>query len=348
MKRTLLIGAALAAAQPAVAGDLFKGMLQQAVNGVAQQTANKVQSAATNAVNAAFAPPATPPSQAAPAPVPAAPVKAAPDGMVSTPLPEATGGKTGYQFTEPFYGEYIAEYWARPDAPVRGDTASEDALGNILSKPPFNGDGKQPGVADIQRKLAVLLARTLEHPALKNIRGSSLRAGSGIVKARGGAMKQAVAGSASLIAYQVFLDNKQTKQFPDGTYHTFGLEGPSLEIAVNNTDVLEERWPVGSFNGGIVVARGGMYMLVIPNSDRPVYLTEGTGRSVRYKLNPDLIDPSRPPGEVQLLTVYVGMASNTQSDIVHRKVKPTSNAGRLYGAMFSTDWPALLKEANAK
>lgn len=358
MKRTLLIGVALVAAQPALANDLFKGILKQTVNNVAQQTANKVQSAAESAVNAALTPSSAPAQQAAPAgagpaPAPAVPAArsaapAAPDGMVATPLPPPIGGQTGYNFTERFYGEYIVEYWMRPDASVRGDTPSEDAPGHVISKPYFNGDTKQPGVADMQRKLAFLLARTLEHPALKNIRGASLRPGGGLTKARGGPMKQAVSGANSLIAYQIFLDNKETKQFPDGTYHTAGLEGPSLEIAVNNTDVLEERWPVATFNGGIVVARGGMYMVVVTNHDRPVYLTEGSGRSVRYKLNPDLIDPSRPPGEIQLLTVYVGMPSNTQSDIVRRKIKPIANSARLFGTMFTTDWRALLNEANTK
>lgn len=356
MKRSILLCASLVAAQPAIGGDLFKGMLQQAVNSVAQQTANKVQSAAQTAVTSALTPSGAPAPSAAPvaaAPASAAPPAAAapvansaPDGMVSTPLPQATGGKTGYRFTETFYGEYIAEYWADPNASVRGERPSEDAPGHVISKPPFKGDLKQPGVAEVQRKLTALIARALEQPALKNIRGASLRPSGGMVKAQGGAMKQAVSGAASLIAYQIFLESKDTRRFPDGTYHTSGLEGENLEIAINNTDVLEERWPVGSFNGGIVVARGGMYMLVIPTSDRPVYLTEGGGRSVRYKVNPDLIDPSRPPGEIQLLTVYVGMASHTQSDIVHRKIKPTSGVGRLYGTMFSTDWRALVKEVN--
>ena len=52
-------------------------------------------------------------------------------------------------------------------------------------------------------------------------------------------------------------------------------------------------------------------------------------------LNPNLIDPSRPRSDIQFLTVYVGAAASTWSDIARGKQKPTSGVGRLLGVTFN-------------
>lgn len=326
MRHRFLFIAALLAAHTAYADDFFSGLVKQAVTGAIQQAVNPEQ-----VVRSASGSGASPAQGSAPAP----------STTVSVPKKRAT-----FESGETFYADYIASYWQQPGASGRGDTPSTDAPGHVITKPVFGGDQKQPGVPEMRRKFEAILARVLAHPALTDIRGTSIAPGGGFGHAKGGPMGPAVAGSLTLIGYPIYLDNPRTKRFPDGTYHTAGGEGESLSIGVNDTDVLEDRIVTGTYNGMTVVHAGGGYMLVIPNTDRPVYFTQGAGRSVRHVLNPDLIDPTRPRSDIQFMTVYVGAATPTWSDIARGRVKPTSAAGRFLGVMFNTDWRAVLREVN--
>jgi hypothetical protein len=215
-----------------------------------------------------------------------------------------------------------------------------------MTKPPtFGGNLKQAGAAAITKKLAAVVARLLEHPTLKGIRGSSVSPGGGVGRSRGGPMESAVAASASLLAYPIVLEDPKTMRFPDGTFRTPG-EGDNINITVNDPDLLERLAPVGTYNGMLLVGRPPLYMLVIQKTGRPIYFTEGSGRQTSYTLNPDLLDPSRPRSEIQLMTIHLGMTLQSAFAIVEGKIKPTSGPGRLYGLMFNIDWPALLKEVN--
>lgn len=264
----------------------------------------------------------------------------APSGTTGTAAP-ATSGRASLDNGLTFYAGYIADYWQQPDAPNRGDDASSDARGHVIRKPVFGGNPKQAGVPEMRRKLERILPRVLEHPALKEIRGASLAPGGGFYRERGGPMGPAVAAHLSLIAYPINLEDSKTRRFPDGTYHTPG-EGAVLNVEINDTDLLEGRLPIGTYQGMPLLRRGSGYMLLVANTDRPFFVEQGG----RMALNPELIDPSRPRADIQFMTVYVGAASYTWSDIAHRKEKATSPTGRLLGVMFNTDWAGLLREVN--
>ena len=49
---------------------------------------------------------------------------------------------------------------------------------------------------------------------------------------------------------------------------------------------------------------------------------------------------------------YMFVIPNTdrplQSTTTHKRVEPTSNAGRLFGTLYNTDWRALLEKANGQ
>lgn len=343
MKRSLLIGVALAAAQPALANDLFKGIFKQAVNNVAQQAVNTVQSSAEAAVSAALSPSQARPQAPAVAPAAAPTPVAAPVARVAT-----TGGPSS-RVSMDYGGEFSAgplvDYWSRADASNRGSTPALDAPGNVSTRSVFGGNLKEAGVPEMRRKLELILARMLAHPALREIRGSSLRSGGGFGHDRGGPMGPAVAGSVSLNAYPINPDDPKTMRFPDGSMHTPG-EGDVIRVTVNDPDVLDRRMPIGQFDGLMLVQSGSGYLMVVPNTDRPVFLAEGSGRQTAYTLNPDLVDPSRPRTDIQFMTVYVGAARPTWDAIYQNKVEPTAGVGRLLGVMFNTDWRAVLKEAN--
>lgn len=243
---------------------------------------------------------------------------------------------------ESFYTDYIADYWKQPGASGRGDDPSSDAPGHVIDQPRFSGNQKQDGVPEMRDKLEKILAQVLAHPAVRDIRGASLSPGGGFYREKGGPMGTSVPAHLSLMAYTIFLDSPKTRRFADGTYHTSGHEGDSLNIGINDPDVLEGRIPIGTYNGLTVVSRKSGYELIVPNTDRPIFITKG-GEQV---LNPNLIDPSRPRSDIQFLTVYVGAASNTWSDIARGKQKPTSGVGRLLGVMFNSDWAALLQQIN--
>ena len=240
----------------------------------------------------------------------------------------------------PFPADYMADYWSRIEGEARGATPSEDAPGHILIKPDrFGGAVTEPGAPQLQRKLEAVFLRVLSHPALAHIRGASLRPG-GSIGHEGGAQRHALAGKAVLLAHPLNLADPNTKKFADGSYHTPG-EAPVMKISVNDPDELYRREPIGSWNG-MIVLRGG-YMLVIPNTERPLYVRGADGRQV---LNPQLIDATRPRADIQFMTVYVGTDSSEHSEIVRQRVLPTSGVGRLVGVLYNTDWRSLLREVN--
>jgi len=265
----------------------------------------------------------------------------APSAAPSAGATAATSGRADLDHGQTFYAGYIADYWQQPDASGRGDDASSDALGHVIRKPAFGGNQKQAGVPEMRRKLERILSRVLEHPALTDIRGASLAPGGGFYRERGGPMGPAVSAHLSLIAYPINLEDSKTRRFPDGTHHTPG-EGDVLRIEINDTDLLEGRMPIGTYQGMPLLRRGSGYMLLVANTSRPFFVEQGG----RLALNPDLIDPSRPRADIQFMTVYVGTGTHIWSDIAHRRQKPTSPAGRLLGVMFNTDWAALLRAVN--
>ncbi len=240
------------------------------------------------------------------------------------------------------YADYLARYWERPDAVTRGATADEDAPGNVMSRPDrFGGKRQGSGFPEMQYKLESLAARVLEHPALSRIRGSSLVWFASFGHERRGPVAHAIPARMALLAYPIRLADPQTRRFPDGTYHSPG-EAPSLVITVNDPDQLERRQPIGSWNG-MTVLRGG-HMFALSNNGRPLYVDGPEGGKI---VNPKLVDTARPRSEIQFMTVYVGMASHDASALTHQRIAPLGGIGRLVGAMYNSDWRALMLDANA-
>ncbi len=318
MKQAFFLAAALGAAQPASADDFLNNLAKQAVGTAVQSLANQM----------------TPKPAAAPNATPAAPAAARAPYVRAGSTPQRMRLEDGTVF----YADYIVDYWSRPDADTRGATPDTDALGYIrpVSKQ-WSGAKKQPEYALLQRKLERIIQRVMEQPALVNIRGASLGWIPGFGWENGGA----IPASLSLIAYPITLSDKDTQRFPDGSHHTPG-EGPSLRITVNNPEEIGSRVSSGSYKGMTVLRYG--YMFVIANTDRPLYVDDGQGGRV---VNPDLLDKSRPRSDIQFMTIYVGAGGPTMSKLTHKRVEPTSNAGRLFGTLYHTDWRAILEEANA-
>jgi hypothetical protein len=317
--------ATLAAAQPASASDFLDNLARQVVGGAVQALSN------------AAARPAAPGGAAAQAAPAAAPIAARPAYVRAGAQPQRMRLEDGTVF----YADYIADYWSRPDPGTRGSTPDTDALGHVMTKPShFGGSQKKPGFAEMQCKLETVVTRVLQHPALANIRGASLVWFASFGHDNGGPLGHAIPGRLKLIAYPIRLGDPETRRYPDGTVHSPG-EGPNLEITVNDPDEIGTRESNGSWKGMTVLRKG--YMFVISNTDRPLYVDDG-GRMV---VNPDLVDTSRPRSDIQFMTVYMGDASHTMSDLTHGRIAPTSNTGRLIGTLYNTDWRAVLQEADA-
>ncbi len=270
-------------------------------------------------------------------------------GAATGPAVASQGTAETYRLDsgEVFNGAYLADYWSRNRDDPRGDNPSADAPGRLISsKPVFGGDLKQPAVQAVRRKLEALNTLLLAHPTLARIRGGSIAPGGGFYHERGGPLGHAVPGTLTINVYPIALDNKKTIKFADGTHHTPG-EADSIRISVNDTDLLEGRAPIGEWNGMPVVQRGGSYMLVISNSERPLFVEEGTGAGAQLVMNPNLIDKSRPRSDIQFMTVYVGTSRPIRTEIERGRLSPLSPAGRLVGMMFNTDWPALMRQVDA-
>lgn len=240
------------------------------------------------------------------------------------------------------YADYLARYWERQDAVTRGATPDEDAPGNIMPKPErFGGKRQGAGFVEMQHKLETLAARVLEHPALSRIRGSSLVWFASFGHERRGPVTHAIPARMALMAYPIRLADPQTKRFPDGTYHSPG-EAPSLVITVNDPDQLDRRAPIGTWNG-MTVLRGG-HMFALSNNGRPLYIDGPDGGKV---VNPALVDTARPRSDIQFMTVYVGMASHDAGALTHQRIGALGGIGRLVGAMYNSDWRAMMLDANA-
>ncbi|RZA36472.1 MAG: hypothetical protein EOP92_05140 [Lysobacteraceae bacterium] len=303
---------ALFTTPPASAKDFLDKLARQAVGSAVQALANGV---------------AQQPAQAAPAAARAPYVRAG----AQPPRMRLEDGTV-------FYADYIADYWSRPDAVTRGSTPDLDAPGHIIPRPAkFGSSKKQPEYAALQRKLERVIDRVMEHPALAGVRGASLRWGADFGYDGG---RQPLVAKLSLIAYPITLGDQDTTRFPDGTYHTPG-EGPVLRITINDPEDIGTRQPSGNYRGMTVLRYG--YMFVVPNTDRPLFIDADGMKAV----NPRLLDPSRPRSDIQFMTVHVGAAGHTMSNLTHKRVDPVGNTGRLIGVLYNTDWRAILQEANA-
>lgn len=314
--RLALLCAALAAAQPAAAGDFLKGLARQVAGDTVQALARQVT---------------------------AQPARTAVPALAGAPYVRAGSQPPRMRLEDGtvVYADYIADYWSRPDAVTRGSTPDTDAPGHIMRKPShFGGSEKKPGFAEMQRKLETVVSRVLQHPALAGVRGASLVWFASFGHDNGGPLGHALPGRLKLIAYPIRLDDPETRRYPDGTYHSPG-EGPSLEITVNDPDEIGTRASNGSRQGMTVLRKG--YMFVIANTDRPLYVDDG-GRMI---VNPGLVDTSRPRSDIQFMTVYVGAGTPAMDALTHKRLDPTSNTGRLIGVLYNTDWRAVLQEANA-
>lgn len=236
-------------------------------------------------------------------------------------------------YGDPFYAQYIVDYWRAPPA-SSGGGAPGWSPGQ-----PFGGGGPTSGagVAEIRAKLLRLQAALLRHPLLRDPHGFSSTVGGAMGPARGGPMPLPATGNVSIGAYPLNLNDKATLRLPDGRYRTPG-EASFLEVRVNELDDLEGRKPVGRWNDIAMVARGGGYMLVLNNSGRPLYLADPT---YGYRVNPQLLDPNRPAGEIQFLTARV---TSEWRGVPQRQLEPSGTVGRMIGVLFLTDWKALLRE----
>jgi len=312
--------AAILAAEPAAASDFLKQLARQAAGDAVQALARGAS------------------AQSAPA-LASLSAAAAAAGTAGTPYVRAGAQPPRMRLEDGtvFYGDYIADYWSRPDASDRGSTPSLDAPGRILAGPlKFGASRKQPEYAALQRKLETVVARVMQHPALARVRGASLVWGAYFGHDDG---RQPLVAKLSVIAYPIKLDDPDTRRFPDGGYHTPG-EGPVLRITVNDPEEIGTRQPSGGYRGMTVLREG--YMFVVPNTDRPLFVEADGMKAV----NPDLLDRTRARSDIQFMTVYVGAAGPTMSNLTHKRVDPVGNTGRLIGVLYNTDWHGILREAN--
>jgi hypothetical protein len=261
-------------------------------------------------------------------------------------LPGASSAAATAPQDSAFKPAYIVEHWRNhPDGGPPENTPSGQARGHVPARPGFGSSAammREPGAAEMKRKLEQLFARLLANPALRDIRGSSLDGGIALGSRRGGgAATTSMGGWAGLLAYPIKLDDPRTRQMPDGTVHTPG-EGASLNILVN--DMNQAPQIIGTYNGLTLIRRGGNFGVLVLNTDRPLTIVRQTASGSREQINPDLLDPARAPADIQVLMVYVGAGTPGQNALSRGEVSPISGYGRLLAATFTTDWPALVRE----
>ncbi|WP_252273475.1 hypothetical protein [Pseudomonas subflava] len=235
-------------------------------------------------------------------------------------------------YDEPFYAQYIVDYWRAPR-----DT-SRLTPGWYPDKP-FGGGGPTsgPGVAEIRGKLLRMQGELMKHPLLKDPHGFSSTVGGAMGPVRGGPMPTPATGGVSIGAYPLHPNDKTTVRMPNGRYRTPG-EASMLVLRANELEDLVHRKPVGRWNDIAMVERRGGYMLVLNNSGRPLYLADPV---YGYRLNPQLLDRSRPAGEIQFLTVSV---TSEWRGMPQKQLEPANTLGRMIGVLFLTDWKALLRQ----
>ncbi|MBU8895687.1 hypothetical protein DRW03_20350 [Corallococcus sp. H22C18031201] len=248
----------------------------------------------------------------------------------------------------PFTAAYIVEHWRlHPDSPPLENTPSAQAPGYVAKKLVVGasaGDLKLPGASEMSKKLQRILEAMKANPALKNVRGVSLGQGVALGMSRGGPMEKGIAGKTYLMAFPLRLEDKSTVHRTDGTYYTPG-EGDSLNVVVNDPSLLETTPEVlGTYNGHSVVRVGSGLGVVVLNTKRPLTVTVNTPRGPQQELNPDLMDASRPPADIQMLVAYLGSGTPTWNDLARGNVSPTSGPGRLLGALFTMDWKTLVTQ----
>ncbi|MBJ6760457.1 hypothetical protein JGU66_06755 [Myxococcaceae bacterium JPH2] len=248
----------------------------------------------------------------------------------------------------PFTAAYIVDHWRQhPDSPPLESTPSAQARGYIAKKLMVGaGAGvlKQPGASEMAKKLERIVEALKANPALKNVRGVSLSQGVSLGMLKGGPMDKGIAGKAYVMAFPLRLDDKATRHFPDDTYYTPG-DGDSLNVVVNDPSLLETHPEVlGTYNGLTIVRAGTGLGVVVLNTKRPLTVTATTPRGTRQDLNPDLMDASRPPSDIQVLVAYLGSGTPTWNDLARGDISPTSGPGRLLGALFTTDWKTLVSQ----
>jgi hypothetical protein len=237
----------------------------------------------------------------------------------------------------PFYAQYIVDYWRQPPAMASADPSRRTPGWTVDKTHTGGGPTTGPGVAEIRAKLDRLQGELLRHPLLRDPQGFSMTVSGAMGPARGGPMPVPATGAIAVGAYPLHLDDPATRRRPDGRYHTPG-EASFLEVRVNELDDLDGRQPVGRWNDIALVNRGDGYMLVLNNSGRPLFLANPP---YGYQLNPQLLDPSRPAGQIQFLTARV---SSQWRGMPQQQLDPASSLGRMIGVLFLTDWKALLRQ----
>lgn len=229
----------------------------------------------------------------------------------------------------------ITRAWRQPETVGVGPGSGGAVRGHVEAKTSYGGNTESLGVVSMRKKLDALYEVLLKEPPLISPLGISVVPGGGFANPRPGATTKAVVGGLLVRAYPIKPGHMTTQRYPDGTFHTPG-EGCSLNVLVNDTYSLRSSRLLGIYNGMTLFQRGGGYQLVALNTTRPL-LVNGV-------INRDLIDPSRPASDIQVLVISVRAPSSNWSDLERGQLHPASGAGRLLGVMFGADWLGLLKK----
>lgn len=237
----------------------------------------------------------------------------------------------------PFYAQYIVDYWRQAREPESADPSRSAPGWTTDQIHTGGGPTSGPGVQELRAKLGRLQGELLRHPLLRDPRGFSMTTSGSMGPVRGGPMPVPATGGIGVGAYPLNLSDTATRRRADGRYHTPG-EATFLEVRANELDDLRHRQPVGRWNDIALVGRGDGYMLVLNNSGRPLYLADPP---YGYRLNPKLLDSSRPAGEIQFLTARV---TGEWRGVPQKRMDPGGTVGRMIGVLFLTDWKKLLKE----
>ncbi|MDO9405820.1 MAG: hypothetical protein Q7T87_17450 [Polaromonas sp.] len=335
----------LAAILPAQASDLLGGLLNQALGQVANEAVRQVLTPGQQGNNAGNNGNTTGSNTtygnaggSGAALSPAQLIQSLGGGAIGvTGAGNAAGGadfklESGAKFTP----HYVVQNWRQPSSVAPLDGPSGAARGHVTRQTAFGGDLGVPGGAEMRRKLDKLYALLLDVPSLNQPVGVSLVPGGSFGGSRGAPRGPAVVAHLSIRAFPIRLDNPATVRHPDGTVHTTGF-GDSLNVLVNDLRALARPEVLGTYNGLTILRRGGLsYQILLMNTHRPL-LANG-------ELNPDLLDPSRPPSDIQFMVIYVGGSSPTWVQLGRGQLPAGSGTGRLLAAAYNTDWPVLLRQ----
>jgi hypothetical protein len=310
--RSVALAALCAGAFQAQAGDLLGNILTQAIGQVANQ-----------AVNQAIQP-----------------GQSRPGNPLGLPAPVAGAGgnqdfklQNGARFTP----HYVVQRWQQPAGVAPMESASGQARGHVTTQTSFGGDLGVPGGAEMRRKLDRMFAMLLKEPSLALPRGVSLVPGGSFGGSPGAPRGPAVIARLSIRAFPIRLEDPATVRHPDGTLHTPGV-GDSLNVVVNDLREFRRTEVLGTYNGLTIMRRGPSdYQILLMNTDRPLV--------VNGALNPDLLDASRPPSDIQFMVIYVGGSSPVWAQLAKGQLPPASGTGRLLAAAYNTDWQRVFQQA---